>query len=139
MKADIASRFINRRGFTLAELVVVMLVLGILAAIALPKMTTNTNTAKTNGARQSLSTIRDAIEMYKVDNGAYPANATSLSTALKPYLRGPFPAAPVGANAGSASVATGVDPIAVITGGAGWAYTPTTGDFYLNDVSYLVW
>jgi len=129
----------NRKGFTLVELVVVVLIMGILAAVALPKMTATTTTAKTNAAKQSLATIRDAIELYRGQTGDYPTTAATLPEVLKPYLKGPFPAAPLGANAGSATVVTGTDPAEVVTGGDGWAYTPSTGDFYLNDTIALTW
>lgn len=129
----------RRNGFTLVELVVVVLIMGIIAAVALPKMATSTTTAKTNAAKQSLVVVRDAIEMYRAENGAYPTSAATLATTLKPYLRGPFPPAPLGANAGSSAVAVGTDPPTVVSGGAGWAFTVATGDFYLNDVTGLTW
>lgn len=129
----------GRQGFTLVELVVVVLIMGILAAVALPRMSANTTAAKTNAAKQSLATIRDAIELYKAENGTYPANPATLPTVLKPFLKGPFPPAPIGGNAGNADVAVGTDPAAVIAGSAGWAYTASTGDFYLNDEASLTW
>ena len=132
-------KHIARAGFTLVELVIVVLITGIIAAVALPKMAMSTTTAKNNATKQSLATIRNAIELYKVENGAYPSNASTLPTLLKPYIKGPFPAAPLGANAGSAAVAVGVEPAAVVTGGAGWAFNTTTGDFYLNDTAGLSW
>lgn len=129
----------RRRGFTLVEMVVVVLIMGIVAAVAMPRMTASTQTAKTNAAKQSLATIRNAIELYKADTGSNPPDSATLATVLKPYLKGPFPPAPAGANAGSAAVAVGTDPAAVVAGGAGWAYTASTGDFYLNDASGLTW
>lgn len=129
----------SRQGFTMIELVVVVLIVGIMAAIAVPRMSANATTAKQNSAKQSLATVRNAIELYKADNSSYPPDNTTLVTVLKPYLKGPFPAAPLGANAGSTSIAAGIDPAGVVTGTAGWAYTAATGDFYLNDASGLTW
>lgn len=129
----------KRKGFTLVELVIVVLITGIIAAVALPKMTASTTTAKNNSAKQSLAVVRDAIEMYKTDTGAYPADAATLPALLKPYLKGPFPSAPMGSNAGNATVAVGTDPVAVVSGSAGWAYNSANGDFYLNDSSALTW
>ncbi len=130
----------KREAFTLVEMVVVVLIMGIIAAVAMPRMTASAQTAKNNATKQSLSTIRNAIEMYKADNGgSLPPDAATLPTVLKQYLKGPFPTAPMGANAGSATVAVGTEPVAVVTGGAGWAYNATNGDFYLNDSTGLTW
>src|SRR3569623_1336518 len=93
-----------RRGFTLIELIVVVLILGILAAVALPKFIGQSDTAKLNGTLQSLSVLRTAIDTYRVNGTAYPPAAT-LATALQPYLRSPtFPAPAIGANANNNTV-----------------------------------
>ncbi len=143
MKVTSVSKGPRRYGFTLVELVVVVLIMGIIAAVALPKMATSTNTAKTNSVKQSLAVVRDAIELFRADTGAYPTTATALPADLKPYLKGPFPAAPMGANAGSAAVVAGTTTPSVVTGGAGWAYVETAGanqgDFYFNETSGLAW
>src|SRR3954468_24024966 len=64
-----------RRGFTLIELVVVVLILGILAAVALPKFVGQSDSAKLNGALQTLTVLRTAIDTYRVNNSTYPALA----------------------------------------------------------------
>ena len=122
----------NRRGFTLIELVVVVLVLGILAAVAAPKMFNTAGDARTNSSRHSLNIIRDAIELYRAQNAgsAYPPAAT-LSTALKPYLRGPFPTCQIG-NVNANVFASSADPVVVGGSGQAWAYNETTGEFAIN-------
>lgn len=130
-------RITRRTGFTLVELVVVVLILGILAAVAIPRMTASTATAKSNSAKQSLAVVREAIELYKANNGVYPSDAATLPTLLKTYLKGPFPACSMGNL--NATVVAGTDPVSVVTGGAGWAYTVETGDFVINHVDGIAY
>jgi general secretion pathway protein G len=134
-------------GFTLVELVVVILVLGILAAVAAPKLFDTAGDARNNGTKQSLAVVRDAIELYRAQEGAYPAAAATLDTALKDYLRGPFPSPEVGANKGNTQVEESAEnPIATVEGEAkGWIYNPATGEFRINSddlvggTSVLTW
>jgi general secretion pathway protein G len=129
----------RRNGFSLVELVVVVLILGIIAAVAAPKMFNTANDARMNTTKQSLIVVRDAIELYRAQNGSYPAAAT-LATDLKPFLKGPFPQVQIGSNQNSTVVASTQNPIATPeAGGAGWAYNATTGDISVNDASYLAW
>jgi general secretion pathway protein G len=129
----------KRGAFSLVELVVVVLILGIIAAVAAPRMFDTAGTARENSTRTSLVILRDAIELYKSQNNAYPPAAT-LPTALKPYLKGPFPAVQMGSNRNANIVVTTQDPIAAPeAGGAGWAYNQTTGDVVINDASFLTW
>lgn len=125
----------RKNGFTLVELVVVVLILGILAAIAAPKIITNTNEAEDSGISQTLANVRDAIELYRAENGAYPPNAAAndLHTELDGYLRGSiFPKVKVG-GLNSNSLVNDVTPPVTSTGGSeGWVYNPNTGEIIIN-------
>ena len=127
----------KRNGFTLIELVVVVLVLGILAALAAPKLFDVTQDARTNGARQSLAIVRDALELYRVQSNQYPTVA-NMPAGLQTFLHGQFPAPGIGANANDNTV-VGFSGTFSVSGTAGWAYDETTGQFLINDTEYSVW
>lgn len=123
----------KRQGFTLVELVVVVMILGILAAVAAPKLLGTSGTATDNGLRQTLGVVRDAIERYAAENGGkFPGtDAATFKTTLEPYLRGKFPVCPVGANK-NANVAYGTSTVG---GTEGWRFNSTTGEFIVNSAA----
>ncbi|MFV1967284.1 MAG: prepilin-type N-terminal cleavage/methylation domain-containing protein [Pirellulaceae bacterium] len=128
------------KGFTLVELVVVVLILGILAAIAAPKILTNSNDASDNGIAQTLATVRDAIDLYRASTGTgYPDGLTSVEIEgkLDAYLRGTtFPKVTVGGlNSNVIKIDTG-DPPAIL-GTEGWTYNPALGEIRINSDSEL--
>ena len=130
----------RRDGFTLVELVVVILILGILAGVAAPKMFKTSAQASDNGLRQTLSVVRDAIELYSSQNGGALPTCTGtgadLRATLATYLRGPFPKCPVGPVAAQNVDITPVTG-ATTTGDAaptvGWKYNTQTGAFICNN------
>jgi general secretion pathway protein G len=127
----------RRNGFTLVELVVVILILGILAGVAAPKLFNTSSQATDNGLKQTLAIVRDAIEMYHANNGSLPTCATDgvadFQVMVKPYIRGPFPKCPVGSVKDEKITP---ESAAGITGSAGattgWKYSPLTGEFIAN-------
>ncbi len=65
-------------GFTLVELLLVLVILGILAAIVIPKFSGRTEQAKEQAVRTQLSTFRTALDAFEVDNGYYPKGKNGL-------------------------------------------------------------
>ena len=131
----------KRKGFTLIELVVVVMILGILAAVAAPKLLNTSGTATDNGVRQTLAVVRDAVERYAAEHGGTLPGAdgveATLKTDLTTYLRGVFPTCPVGADK-DAEVDM-VNTLAALTVAAGtpksWRYSYKTGEIIINSAS----
>lgn len=129
----------NRTGFSLIELVVVVLILGIIAAVAAPRAFDTESEARQSSTKSSLKIIRQAIELHKARQGVYPPAAT-LSTALKPYIRGRFPKVLVGNKKNANVVPSTQSPITVPEANkAGWAYNEATGEFVINQTTYITW
>jgi len=132
----------KRSAFSLVELVVVVLIIGILAAVAAPRMFDTAGDAREAATKASLGIIRDATEFFKAQNGIYPP-ATTFATAIRPFIKGAFPKVQTTtvptANQNATVVANTGNPIATVTGTAGWAYNETTGEFVVNHASCLTW
>lgn len=77
----------NRRrtgGFTLVELLVVIVVLAVLAAIVLPKFMDSGQRSKESALKSDLKLVRNAISLFKTDTGLYPITLANLSDSVAP-------------------------------------------------------
>ncbi|MGB6976254.1 MAG: type II secretion system major pseudopilin GspG [Gammaproteobacteria bacterium] len=62
----------NMRGFTLIEIMVVVVIIGILASIVIPKIISRPQQARIVKAKQDILSIENAMQLYKLDSGFYP-------------------------------------------------------------------
>ena len=132
----------KRRGFTLVELLIVVVILGILAAIVVPQFSDASTDARFSSLYTNLSTMRGQIELYRLQhNGSYPSLANfanqltsktdadgTINAAGKygPYLQrvpnNPF-TAPAGNDVSSGAASST----------KAWYYDDTSGEFRAND------
>ena len=81
----------KQRGFSLIEIMVVVVILGILAALVVPKIVRRPDEARLVKARQDVLSIQNAIELYKLDNAFYPTNEQGLSALVTKPSQSPIP------------------------------------------------
>lgn len=62
----------RQRGFTLIEIMVVVVILGILAALVVPKVLDRPDQARATAARQDIGGLMQALKLYRLDHGSYP-------------------------------------------------------------------
>ena len=80
-------------GFTLVEILIALVVVGVAAALVVPKFLAKPDPAKIETARQEVSTIRDALSSYKTDNNMYPTVNQGLAALSKKPTQAPVPPA----------------------------------------------
>lgn len=85
----------SRKGFTLVELLIVVLILGALTAIALPRIMGGATTAKTNACKTNVDLINSQIELYYATEDDWPASLEAV-TQDPNYFPGEEPKCPFG-------------------------------------------
>ncbi|MGI0116689.1 type II secretion system major pseudopilin GspG [Zooshikella sp. RANM57] len=73
----------KQSGFTLIEIMVVVVILGILGALVVPKIMSRPDQAKVTVARSDIANIKTALEMYKLDNHNYPSTDQGLEALVR--------------------------------------------------------
>ena len=96
----------KRQAFTLIELLLVLVILGILAAIVVPKFSGRTEQARVTAAQSQISTFGTALDAFEVDNGYFPKGKNGLNDLVQqprdaqnwkgPYLKSDIPLDPWG-------------------------------------------
>jgi general secretion pathway protein G len=81
----------KQRGFTLIEIMVVVVILGILAAIVVPKIMSRPDEARIVKARQDIMAIQSALDLYRLDNGRYPTTDQGLAALVELPNSEPIP------------------------------------------------
>lgn len=79
----------QQHGFTLIEIMVVVVIMGILAALVVPKLMGRADDARIVAAKQDISTIMQALKLYKLDNQRYPTTEQGLIALIKKPTSGP--------------------------------------------------
>ncbi len=120
-------RFNNNRGFTLIELVIIIVILGILSVVAIPKYVDMQEEARESAVRGALGNIRSAVSIQYAKNalGGSPDFPSALDGTL--FADGQVPEEPV---TKLRSV------VATFNGSGGWVYDSSTGRVYCNLASY---
>lgn len=82
----------QQSGFTLFEIMVVVVIIGILATLIIPKLTGRTDQARVAKAQNDIQTLETALDLYKLDNGIYPSTDQGLKALIEQPTSDPVPA-----------------------------------------------
>jgi general secretion pathway protein G len=150
-------------GFTLIEVLIVVVIMAVLAATIIPQFSSSTNDSRESSLKYNLQTLRTQIELYKTQHlGVSPDGTNNLKQltaatdgtgALSPtglvdatHTFGPYVqnALPIQAFSGLNTVkldtgAAGTAPTATAAPGGGWIYRASTGEIWVDHPNYLTY
>jgi prepilin-type N-terminal cleavage/methylation domain-containing protein len=138
-------------GFSLVEVLIVVVILAILAATIIPKQIVATDEARLTNAKANLRELRFQIEFFKAQHDGTPptlaniadqlTKRTDLSGAVAadgefgPYLQA-IPANPFNSDDSIVDVGSTIPPVAPAANG-GWLYSEVNGEIWINEVNHL--
>src|SRR6478752_3697187 len=85
------NRLRRSRGFTLIELMVVLVIIGVLAALIVPNMLDRADDARVTAARTDVNNLMQALKLYRLDNLRYPSSEQGLQALVSKPTTGPIP------------------------------------------------
>jgi len=140
----------RKRGFTLVEVLIVVVILAILAATIIPKYASSTDEARSSNAVYNLHVLRTQIELYKAQHDDVApslaeienqltqktdsAGTVSATGAYGPYVQ-MIPQNPF--NDDNTFVAASAVPPTAEEGTGGWQYDESTGQIWINEASHV--
>ena len=83
----------RQRGFTLIEMMVVLAIIGVLAALVVPNVLGRADEARVTAARTDVANLMQALKLYKLDNQQYPSTEQGLAALVNKPTQEPVPGA----------------------------------------------
>ena len=119
----------GKRGVTLVELMIIVMILGILSSVAVPKIGQRIRNSAENDTKGSLSILRSALLISFADNIGIDVSSFS---ALVPKYISSIPTAKIGTYHNNSDAVINVMTYGASLDNGGWYYVTSTGDLYVN-------